>query len=57
MAGARIVVAKGQFVAEVDGRTVVVIAGARFAVASEVVRTHPERFETLTRRRERLLAL
>ena len=51
MAGARIVVAKGQFVAEVDGRTVVVIAGARFAVASEIVRTHPEMFETLTRRR------
>ena len=34
-----------QFVAEIDGRTVVVLAGARFPVASEIVKQHPDFFE------------
>jgi hypothetical protein len=44
MAGKKLA-ARTQFVAVLDGRTVVVLPGARFPVASEIVRAHPEMFE------------
>jgi hypothetical protein len=37
--------ARQQFVAEIDGATVVVIQGARFPVASVIVKQYPEMFE------------
>jgi hypothetical protein len=37
--------ARQQFVTEVDGATVVVLQGARFPVASTVVKQYPEMFE------------
>ena len=37
--------ARQQFVAEVDGSTVVVLQGARFPVASAIVKRYPEMFE------------
>jgi hypothetical protein len=40
--------ARQQFVAEVDGATVVVLQGARFPVASAVVKRHAEMFEEPT---------
>ena len=45
MAAAKTLVAKRQFVAEIDGRNVVVIQGAQFPAASAVVSEHPEYFE------------
>jgi hypothetical protein len=44
MALTKTVVATAQFVAAVDGKTVVVIQGARFAASSDVVKAHPEHF-------------
>jgi hypothetical protein len=38
-------VARQQFVAEVDGRTVVVIAGARFPASDPIVRAHKGMFD------------
>ena len=40
--------ARQQFVAEVDGATVVVLQGALFPVASAIVRQYPEMFEEPT---------
>ena len=40
--------ARQQFVAEVDGATVVVLQGARFPVASAIVKQYPEMFEEPT---------
>jgi hypothetical protein len=37
--------ARQQFVAEVDGATVVVLQGARFPVASAIVKQYPGMFE------------
>jgi hypothetical protein len=37
--------ARQQFVAEVDGASVVVLQGARFPVASAIVQQHPGMFE------------
>jgi hypothetical protein len=37
--------ARQQFVAEVDGATVVVLQGARFPTVSAVVKRYPEMFE------------
>jgi hypothetical protein len=37
--------ARQQFVAEVDGATVVVLQRARFPVASAIVKQYPEMFE------------
>lgn len=37
--------ARRQFVAQVDGATVVVLQGARFPVASAIVKLYPEMFE------------
>ncbi len=37
--------ARQQFVAEIDGRTVVVLSGARFPVASDVVKRYRQFFE------------
>ena len=42
---ARKLTARQQFVAEVDGTTVVVLAGARFASTSAIVKAYPEMFE------------
>ena len=40
--------ARQQFVAEVDGATVVVLQGARFPVASAIVKQFPGMFEEQT---------
>ena len=40
--------ARQQFVAEIDGATVVVLQGARFPVASAIVKQHPGMFEEQT---------
>ena len=40
--------ARQQFVTEVDGATVVVLQGARFPVASAIVKQYPEMFEEPT---------
>ena len=45
MAAAKKVTARSQFVAEVDGKVVVVIAGARFLPSDPVVKAHPKMFE------------
>ena len=37
--------ARQQFVAEIDGATVVVLQGARFPVASAIVKRYSEMFE------------
>ena len=40
--------ARQQFVAEIDGATVVVLQGARFPVASAIIRQYAEMFEEPT---------
>ena len=40
--------ARQQFVAEIDGATVVVLPGARFPVASAIVKQYPGMFEEQT---------
>ena len=40
--------ARQQFVAEIDGATVVVLPDARFPVASAIVKQHPGMFEEQT---------
>jgi hypothetical protein len=45
MAGVKKLAARQQFVAVLDGATVVVLQGARFPVASEVVKRYREMFE------------
>ncbi len=45
MASVKKLTARQQFVAEIDGRTVVVLAGARFPVASDVVKRYRQFFE------------
>jgi hypothetical protein len=42
---AKKLVARQQFVAEIDGKTVVVLQGARFPVASEIVRRYAAFFD------------
>jgi hypothetical protein len=42
---AKTLTARTQFVAEIDGKTVVVLPGARFPVASAVVKDHRQYFE------------
>jgi hypothetical protein len=42
---AKTLTARQQFPAEIDGKVVIVLAGARFPIASEIVRRHPEMFE------------
>jgi hypothetical protein len=46
MAAVKTLTARQQFVAEVDGKTVVVLAGARFPVASEIVQRYRAFFDT-----------
>jgi hypothetical protein len=43
---AKTLMARTQFVAEIDGKTVVVLPGARFPVASAVVKDHRQHFES-----------
>jgi hypothetical protein len=43
--GTKKLAARQQFVAEVDGATVVVLQGARFPVASAIVKQYPGMFE------------
>lgn len=38
-------VARAQFVAEIDGKNVVVLPGARFPASSAVAKARPEMFE------------
>lgn len=42
---AKILLARASFTAEIDGRTVVVLEGARFPANAPVVKAHPGRFE------------
>ena len=46
---AKMLVARHQFVAEIDGRTVVVLQGARFPTTDPLVKAHPEHFEKAAR--------
>jgi hypothetical protein len=45
MVGVKKLAARQQFVAEIDGRTVVVLAGARFPVASDIVKRYRQFIE------------
>ncbi len=45
MVGVKKLTARQQFVAEIDGRIVVVLAGARFPVASDIVKRYRQFFE------------
>jgi hypothetical protein len=54
MAGrAKQVVARSGFVTELDGKTVVVVNGSRFAAGDPLVKANPERFEPVAPRRGR----
>jgi hypothetical protein len=45
MAAAKTVIAREQFAAEIDGQTVIVLAGARFKATDPVVKANAEKFE------------
>jgi hypothetical protein len=45
MAAAKHVIAREQFVAEIGGQTVVVLAGARFKASDPVAKANAEKFE------------
>ncbi|MDQ5821084.1 MAG: hypothetical protein M3540_06570 [Actinomycetota bacterium] len=50
MAAAKTVAARSQFVAEIDGRTVVVLEGARFPAGGAIVKGREDLFEPIAAR-------